>query len=198
VAGLVGRLDLAGRRVCVLGISLGATVALELLRSRVLDVIGGVFIRPAHTTGVPAHLRPNEQIAALLREDPATALERLLASDAYHEVLAVSPSGAAGLREKVTKPGSAERVFRLEAGSRWAAFRPGERVEGPVPALVIGTPRDPLHPLEVAEAWQARIAGASLVVVPSRDDDPVAAAAATRSAVEGFLRPLVPPSRAGA
>lgn len=190
VVALLRRLGLGDRRICVLGISLGATVALEILRARALPLVGAVLVRPAHATGIPRHLRANLCIAALLREDPATALERLLASDAYLEVAAISPTAAAGLREKVTKPRSAERVMRLEEGSRWTAFGPDEHLPAAVPTLVIGTPLDPLHPLEVAEAWAARIAGAGLVVVPPRDVDPDATAAATRVAIEGFLRGL--------
>ncbi len=187
VTDLVQRLGLASRSVCVLGISLGATVALELMRSRSLDIVAGIFVRPTHTAGPPAHLAVNEQIASYMRQDPATALDRLLASDAYREVEAVSPSAASGLRAKVTKPGSAERAMRLEAGSRWTAFLGEERVDTSVPSLVIGMPRDPLHPLAVAEEWHTRIARSSLVVVPSRDDDPDGSSTAARAAIGSFL-----------
>ena len=184
---LVRHLGLTSRRVCVLGISLGATVALELMRSRSLDIVAGIFVRPTHSSERPAHLSVNESIASYLRQDPATALDRLLASDAYREVEAVSPSAAWGLRDKVTKPRSAERAMRLEAGSRWTAFLGEERVDTPAQSLVIGMPRDPLHPLVVAEDWQARIARSSLVIVPSRDDDPAGSSKVVRAAIGSFL-----------
>jgi len=187
VTDLVRKLGLASRRFCVVGISLGATVALELLRTGSLDIDAGVFVRPSHSAVPPVHLGVNELIASYLREDPNTSLDRLLASDQYREVEAISPSGAASLRDKVTKPLSAERAMRLDSGSRWTAFRAEERVETQVPSLVIATPRDPLHPLAVAEEWHARIANSSLVVVPSRDEDPVGSSATARAAIRDFI-----------
>lgn len=196
VTELVDHLGLRSRRICVLGISLGATVALELLRAGTLVVAGGIFVRPAHAAGRPAHLAVNTLIADLLRDDPATALDRLVASETYLAVEAVSPSGAESLRRKTSEPGAAARVMRLDAGSRWTAFDRGERIAATIPSLVVGMPEDPLHPLGVAEEWHARIAGSSLVVVPSRDRDPAGAAAATRLAIAGLLgniaRPLEP------
>jgi pimeloyl-ACP methyl ester carboxylesterase len=187
VAELVHALGLASRHLCVLGISLGATVALELIRAGMLDVDGAIFVRPAHFSGPPPHLEVNRQIAAYLRDDPFTALGRLLANDRYRDVAQVSASAAASLRAKVTGPGAPDRVMRLEAGSGWSAFTPGERLTTSVPALVLAMARDPLHPLDVAEAWHHRIRGSSLVVVPSRDEDPEASAAAARRAIAGFL-----------
>ena len=188
VTELVQHLGLTSRRICVLGVSLGATVALELMRSRSLDIVAGSFVRPTHTSGPPAHLAVNRLIASYLRQDPATALDRLLASDAYRDVEAVSQSVASGLRDKVTKPRSAERAMRLEAGSRWTAFLGEERVDTPAPSLVIGMPRDPLHPLAIAEEWQARITRSSLVVIPSRDDDPDGSSSAARAAIRALLQ----------
>ena len=190
VAELVRRRGLDLTPICVLGISLGATVALELLRRRTLNIVGGIFVRPAHAAYPPAHLEANQLIATLLRQDPATAMERLLSSAEYRAVGAISPSGAAGLRDKITKPGSMARVMRLEAGSRWTAFSAGERVDASVPTLVLGMRRDPLHPVAVAEEWHARIVGSTLVILPSRDEDPEGSAAGARSAISRFLDQL--------
>lgn len=187
VTQLIRRRGLESRRLCVLGISLGATVALELQRAGSLDVVGSIFVRPAHSSGPPVHLQVNQLIAAYLREDPSTALERLLSSDQYGQVEAVSPSGAASLRAKVTRPGSAERLLRLEVGSRWTAFARAEQLQTTVPSLVIGMPGDPLHPLAIAQEWHARISASSLVEIPSRDDDPEGSSAAARSAIQAFL-----------
>lgn len=187
VTQLIRRRGLESRRFCVLGISLGATVALELQRAGSLDVVGSIFVRPAHSSEAPVHLQVNVLIAAYLRDDPSTALERLLSSDQYRQVEAVSPSGAASLRNKVTSPGSAERLMRLEVGSRWTAFARAEQLQTTVPSLVIATRADPLHPLTVAQEWHARISTSSLVLIPSRDDDPEGSVAAARSAIQAFL-----------
>ena len=39
-------------------------------------------------------------------------------------------------------------------------------------ALVVGAPRDPVHPLELAEATAAALPAATLRVVMARDQDP--------------------------
>ena len=184
---LIRRRGLASRRLCLLGISLGATVALALQRTGSLDVVGSIFVRPAHLSDPPVHLQVNTQIAAYLRDDPSTALGKLLASDEYRRVATVSPSGAQRLREKVTGPGSTERWIRLEAGSRWTAFAGAEQFKTTVPSLVIGMPGDPLHPLAVAREWHARISTSSLVLIPSRDEDPERSVTAARSAIQAFL-----------
>jgi pimeloyl-ACP methyl ester carboxylesterase len=183
---LIDRLGLRSRRVVALGISLGATIALELLRSRALDLAGCVFVRPAHAAAHPVHLDVNLEIARYLREDPSAALERLLASRAYVETEAVSPSVAASLRQKVTQPLSVERVMRLERGA-WQAFRPDEEVVTLVPVLIVAARKDPLHPIPLAENWHRRIPDSRLVLAPSRDEDPDGNKAIVNSAISTFI-----------
>lgn len=187
VEALVRRLGLVSRRVFTLGVSLGATVALELVRRASLDIAAAVYVRPAHASTPAPHLRVNASIAAYLQDDPGTALERLCASDEYRAVAAVSATAAASLCDKVTRPRSAERAFRLERGAAWTAFAAGERIVAGSPALVVGARDDPLHPLAVAREWHRRIEGSSLVELPPRDDDPEAYVELARSAVQGFL-----------
>jgi pimeloyl-ACP methyl ester carboxylesterase len=187
VTALMQDLGLASKRVCVLGVSLGATVALELFRGGSLDIAAGVFIRPSHSVDPAPYLEVNALIASYLVEDPDSALTRLLATDEYREVAAISPSGASGLRDKVTKPRSAERAMRLAMGAYWTAFAAGERVESVVPSLIVAARNDPLHPVAVAEEWHARIANSTLVTLPSRDEDPVAHSALARSVVQEFI-----------
>ena len=187
VEALVRRLDLASRRIFLLGVSLGATVALELMRRAVLDVVAAVFIRPAHKSMPAPHLRVNALIAAFLRDDPGTALDRLCASREYLEVAAVSERAAAGLRDKATKPRSAERAFRLDRGAAWTAFSPRERIWAAPASCIVGARNDPLHPVAVARDWHRRLLGSSLRVLPPRDDDPERYAALARSTVQEFL-----------
>jgi pimeloyl-ACP methyl ester carboxylesterase len=190
VTALVRQLGLGSKRVCVVGVSLGATVALELLRCGSLDIAAVVFIRPTHTAAPASHLQVNALIASYLLEDPNSALSRLLASDPYRRVATVSDSAASSLRDKVTKPRSAERAMRLAMGAYWTAFVPGEMVKSAVPSLVVAAQNDPLHPIAVAEEWHTRIENSTLTTLPSRDDDPVSHAALTRSAVQGFILDL--------
>lgn len=187
VDALVQHLGLGSRRVLVLGISLGATVALELVRRATLDIVAAVFIRPAHEATPARHLRVNASIAAYLREDPKRALDRLLASDEYRKIAAVSGRAAASLREKVTAARAAERATRLAEGAHWTAFAPDESIAIAPASLVVAARDDPLHPRAVAWEWHRRIVGSQLLELPSRDADPVRYAALARSTVQEFL-----------
>jgi pimeloyl-ACP methyl ester carboxylesterase len=184
---LLESLALVGKRIRVLGISLGATVALLMARDPRIRVEAAVFVRPAHDIGTPANLEINLTIARLLRQDPSTALTRLVQREGYLEVARVSESGATGLRNKVTGPRSAERAMRLEQGSIWSAFDGDEPVELGIPALVVAAPEDPLHPVAVAENWHRRLPGSRLAMLPPRDTDPVAQTVQARMLVQTFL-----------
>ena len=194
VVELVRHLDLASKRICVLGVSLGATVALELLRRDTLDIAAAVFIRPSHSATPAQHLHVNALIASYLLDDPESALTRLLGSAEYRRVEAISASAASGLRLKVTGPRSVERALRLRIGAGWTAFSADERVATTAPCLILAAPNDPLHPVSVADEWHARIAGSISMMLPGRDDNPVAHEALTRAAVQGFIGKL-PPGR---
>jgi pimeloyl-ACP methyl ester carboxylesterase len=195
VTELLRHLDLAGRPIVVLGISLGATVALQLVRDRVLDVRAAVFIRPAHSVAPPPHLRVNALIANLLLENPATALERLVATDEYRAAAAMSEVNAASLRDKA-KPTTPGRIMRLDRGAYWMAFAAGERVDPGFPSLVVATERDPIHPVPVAREWHDRIQDSTMVTLPSVDADPTAHSTAARRAIAEFLRDFAVPALA--
>jgi len=59
-----------------------------------------------------------------------------------------------------------------------------------MPAVVIGTDRDPVHPFSMAERWAECLPGAQLVKIPSKASDPVGHVAAFRRTVHRFLRGL--------
>ncbi len=187
VDALIRHLSLETGTVVVLGISLGATVALELLRRATLDIVGAVFIRPAHEASPARHLCVNRSIADLLRSDPGEALSRLVASEEYCQVAAISERAAASLRDKVTADRAYERALRLAEGANWTAFAPDELFAKAPPSLIVAARDDPLHPLPVATEWQRRIAGSALAELPSRDTDPITYAALARSTVQAFL-----------
>ncbi len=187
VVELVEGLGLRSHRIRLVGISLGATVALVLLRESDLDIDAAVFVRPAHDAGHPDNLSANHVIAGLLRDDPLTALERLVQTNEYARVAAISTSAADGLRAKITKPRSTERVMRLERGSDWRAFDGQQVVETKSPTLIVAAPEDPLHPIAVAESWHRRIAGSTLAFLAPRDDDPAEQTRENRRLVQEFL-----------
>ena len=184
---LMRHLGLGTRALALLGVSMGATVALQVLRRGVLDVLACVFVRPAHGAEPASHLQVNTRIAAWLQADPGTALERLTASPEYLAVAEVSARAAASLRDKVTKAGSAERAARLVQGSEWIAIGATEQVVDPPLTLIVAAEDDPQHPVAVAETWHARIARSELTVLPGWDRDPARHVSLARSTIQGFL-----------
>ena len=187
VVALLQHLGLSGKTLQLVGVSLGATVALELMRYSPLTIERAVFLRPAHDADTPRNLAVNLVIASLLRDHPSDALERLLRTDEYRLVANVSKAAAAGLRAKVTKPCSIERVARLERGSVWRAFAHDDDVVDAPPTLIVAAPADPLHPVSVAQSWQRRIRGSTLAMLPARDVDPTAQSREIARLVGSFL-----------
>jgi pimeloyl-ACP methyl ester carboxylesterase len=55
------------------------------------------------------------------------------------------------------------------------------------PVTVVAAKNDPGHPEHVAELWRDRITPATLVRVPSRDEDPQAYTAALEDTVTGSV-----------
>ncbi|HEY2521821.1 MAG TPA: alpha/beta fold hydrolase [Streptosporangiaceae bacterium] len=171
---LLDRLCVTGPAI-VVGVSMGAGIALNLARRYPDRVTALALVRPAWLDRpVPPNLAAYPLMADLLRRHgPREGLARFERSDACQEVRAVSESGVASLRGQFTAPYAVERAVRLDRMPR-SAPSPGAAALRLVtqPALVLGAPRDPVHPLELAEATAAALPAASLRVVMARDEDP--------------------------
>ncbi len=185
VIDLVRRVRPDAERIGIVGISLGATVALEVVRSGALPVAAAVYVRPAHGADAPLQLEVNHVIARLLREDPVTAARRLQETDDYRAVAAVSERHAASLRRKAAADDAARRAVVLEEGS-WIAFPPAASERPGTATLILAAERDPLHPVEIARLWAQRLPGAELAVVPAEGGD-AAQAEAIGERVRDFL-----------
>ena len=174
----------------ILGISMGAALALRLVRRGDLDIERAVFVRPAFTDQpLPANLAAFPVMGALLQQHGARRAEKLFrATDYYRELEAASTLGAAGAIEQFTKPGVVERAIRLIEIPKNAAFTGADELAlVDVPVTVIAAERDPVHPVAVAEQWAAGILGSRLERVPARDDGVRAYVAATRAAVTAAI-----------
>ncbi|MGO1768343.1 MAG: alpha/beta fold hydrolase [Microbacterium sp.] len=170
---LLAHRGLAERPLIVMGISMGAAVALRLLQRDEHDLRGGVLIRPAFETEPwPDHLRVFQDVAGALRTSGPGGLEGFLASPRYREVAARSEACAKSLREQFTKPRALERVVRLENVPANPSITWDGTWAPPCPVTVVGALRDPIHPWSTAQLWHERIAGADLVQAPSRDREP--------------------------
>jgi pimeloyl-ACP methyl ester carboxylesterase len=166
---------LIARPIIVVGISMGAAVALRLLQRGGLRVRGGLLVRPAFGEEPwPEHLRVFRDVAGLLRAQGADGVAAFAASEAYKHVAEVSPAAAESLLAQFTKPGAAERVVRLKQVPANPSITWDGRWTPSCPVTVLGAEADPVHPLWVAELWHERIAGSELIVTPSRDREPEA------------------------
>jgi pimeloyl-ACP methyl ester carboxylesterase len=196
---VVAVLDLLGltRPVLVVGVSMGAGVALNLATRWPGRLAGLVLVRPAWLDEpMPPHLAAYPLIAALLRAYGAEqGLARFERSAVHRQVLGESPAAAASLRAQFTADCAAQRAVRLEkmpCSVPYPDIRALRRVR--LPALVLGAPRDPAHPIAVAEATAAALPGASLVRLAGRDEDAAAQLAQVRRETTRFLLQVAGPA----
>ncbi|HEX4255758.1 MAG TPA: alpha/beta fold hydrolase [Streptosporangiaceae bacterium] len=189
VVALLDRLGVTGP-VIAAGVSMGAGIALNLALRYPDRVTALALVRPAWLDQpLPPNLTLYPLMAALLRQHgPEPGLARFEATDAYRAVRAVSDSGAASLRGQFTAPFAVERAVRLDRMPRSSPSPDvGALRRVSQPALVVGAPRDPVHPLALAEATAAALPTATLRVVAARDEDPPGQLAQIAGAVARFV-----------
>ncbi|MCH1882181.1 alpha/beta hydrolase [Agrococcus sp. ARC_14] len=159
-----------GSPVSIVGVSLGAALATIIARSGRFPIDRVALVRPAFT---PQPLPPNLAIFPLLgrllgEHRQQRALDHLRASGAWRAIAHESPAHARAIEAQVTQPGAVERRIRLTEIPRNAAYVPGE-LRIAAPTVVLASPRDPVHPLHIAEAWRDEL-GCRMLVSPARDD----------------------------
>ncbi|MGR2752001.1 alpha/beta fold hydrolase [Agromyces arachidis] len=180
------------RRITLIGISMGAALALRICLRGLLPVERAIFVRPAFgDRSLPENLRPFPVIGQLLHElGPVAGAERFRRLEPYLRVARESPAGARGLRAQFTATDAAPRAIRLVEIPRNRAFDAdaelAELAGRGIRSLVVGAPRDPVHPFPLAERWAGAL-GAPLERVPARDDGQAAQTAAMRAAVDAWL-----------
>jgi pimeloyl-ACP methyl ester carboxylesterase len=188
-ADLEALLDALGiERAVVGGISMGAGVALALAARAPERVAALALVRPAWADQAwPRNLDAFAEVARALRDDGPAGGRRFAASSrAYRQAAIASPSTAASLLGQFARAQARERVAVLE---RLPADRPLAPEAWPalaVPALVLATHGDPVHPLAIAERVAALLPEAELVEVPSKDAGETAHRAAVAAALTAF------------
>lgn len=176
----------------IVGISMGAAIGLRICLRGLLPVERAVFVRPAFDDrSLPEHLRAFPVIGELLRESgPRDGAERFRRTEPYLRVARESPAGGRGLLSQFTSTDAARRAIRLVEIPRNRAFDGESELGGlagrGIRSLVVGAPRDPVHPFALAERWAGAL-GSPLVRVPARDDGQAAQTAALRDAVGRWL-----------
>ncbi|KQQ03775.1 MULTISPECIES: alpha/beta hydrolase [unclassified Rathayibacter] len=168
----VVRAGAAHKPLTVLGISMGAAIALRLASRKVLPIDRAVFVRPAFTAEpLPENLSVFPVIAQLLHDHGAKRGERMFrASGLFQRAADVSPASAEALVAQFRAPDAAERAVRLAEIPRNSAYRDSGELAGVIArTLVIAADRDPVHPVAVAEQWARALPDADLERVPARD-----------------------------
>ena len=183
--------DAAGP-LTVIGISMGAAIALRLALDDRLPISRLVFVRPSFSDEpLPAHLRPFPVIGQILAEAGASGAGEFRERAIFRQVAAVSPAGARGLLAQFTAPDAARRAMRLVEIPRNRAFASEAELAGlasrGIRSLVVGAPRDPVHPLALAERWAGALS-APLEVLPARDDGQAAQTARLRERLALWLQ----------
>ena len=176
--------------ITLVGISMGAALCLRIALSRPQDIRRRGFVRPAFTgRSLPRNLELFPVLGELLSRYGALEAERLFRGSArYRSVELASRLGAAGLIAQLRAPRAAQRAIRLLEIPRNRAFSSESELRPlDVPTTVVAAPRDPVHPLEIAQQWADSLPRARLVTVPARDDGMPAYTAATRAAVAAAL-----------
>ncbi len=182
----------ASEPVTLIGISMGAALALRIALLGLLSVRRAVFVRPAYDDrSLPGNLRPFPVIGQILADaGPAGAVE-FQERDVFQEVAAVSPAGGQALLAQFQAPDAARRAMRLVEIPRNRAFADdAELAELPargIRSLVVGVPRDPVHPFPIAERWAGGV-GSTLELLPARDDGLATQTAELRDRVGRWLQ----------
>ncbi|MFC7431262.1 MULTISPECIES: alpha/beta fold hydrolase [unclassified Agrococcus] len=180
-----------GSPVTIVGVSMGAAIGLRIALAGRFPIDRVAFLRPSFThEALPANLAVFPVVADLLeRHGQRGALAALRASGVYDAVRSVSPAGATALESQVTQPHAWERRARLLEIPRDRAYAPGELANLGAPSVVLASPRDPVHPLHVAEEWAAGLR-CRMLVSPARDDGAAAVTAWYREQLGSFLTGL--------
>jgi pimeloyl-ACP methyl ester carboxylesterase len=177
----------------VVGMSMGAGVAVALALREPARVRGLVLIRPAWLDTVPPpNLLPLIHVGSLLRRYGTQAgLARFTQSAEYGRVRHRSAAAAGSLTAQFSAPHAVPRAVRLTHLPCSAPLRRiGELRQVQVPSVVIGARADPQHPFEMARIWASELPGSRLLEAPRRDTDPAGYHSCLTEASTGFAAAL--------
>lgn len=153
------------------GVSMGAGVLASIAVAGPSRFSRLFLVRPAweHLPN-PDHLRPFQEVAALLGSRGSSEGKRLFrSSNTFRQLQGQSPYAAETLLREFAAPQAAARRVRLE---RMPACTPFDSLADlrkiTIPVTVVGTQRDPLHPMAIARHWAEYLPQARCELVPPK------------------------------
>jgi pimeloyl-ACP methyl ester carboxylesterase len=154
-----------------IGISMGAGVLASMALAEPRRFSRLFLVRPAwEDQPSPVHLRPFQEVAALLGScGPSEGARLFQASDTFRRIQVQSPYAAGTLLREFAAPRARARRVRLErmpASTPFSSLRELRKIT--VPMAVIGTQRDPLHPVAIARHWAEHLPRAIYYLIPPK------------------------------
>jgi len=182
----------ASEPVTVIGISMGAALALRIALDGLLPVRRAVFVRPAFDDrSLPDNLRPFPVIGQILADAGPAGAAEFQERAVFQQVAAASPAGGRALLAQFQAPDAARRAMRLVEIPRNRAFADdaelAELDARGIRSLVVAAPRDPMHPFSISERWAGGL-HAMLELLPARDDGQAAQTTVLRERVARWLQ----------
>ncbi len=189
---LVALLDYLGIQQAVVGgISMGAAVALNCAVRYPDHVSALVLSRPAwFDQPGPPNLAVYDLIARLIRESgPEDGLKAFMQTNAYRNVLAASGDAANSLVGQFLHPRAVETVAKLERIPHDSPVNSISEIRAiRVPALVMSTRMDPIHPYAFGVALAEAIPGAIFKELTPKSVSKERHAVDAHTAIDAFLR----------
>ena len=175
------------------GISMGAAIALHLAVKRPELVSGLVVARPAWIDQpAPENLAPNREVAQFLAEyEPGEALSLFESSPIAQRLRKGGPDNLASLLGFFQRfPLSETQALLSAIASDGPGISSDEIANLSCPTLVIGTARDVIHPLAMAEEVASLIPRARFVEITPKGDDAERYQADFQTALRQFLKEI--------
>lgn len=179
--------------VIVGGLSMGAAIASRLAVTRPDLVRALVLARPAWVVEPnPFNMRPNFEVGALLaRLRPAEARAAFAASPTARRLADIAPDNLASLLGFFDRPAPAVLAALLTTISTdGPGIAEGDLVHIGVPALILATQEDAIHPMPHAERLARLIPGARLATLTPKGRDKAAYLADFHNALSAFAKDI--------